>query len=123
MKMPKFHGPSFGGGVKADADLPDANIDAGGNVDLDAAIDVKAPSADINVGGPDVDLSAGGGVDVDVDKPKAGGGFKFGMKMPKFHGPSFGGGVKADADLPDANIDAGVKVDLDADVDVKAPSA
>merc|ERR1712013_828600 len=112
--MPKFHGPSFGGGIKADADLPDADIDAGAKVNLDGGVDVKAPdvSAEVDapdvdvsakVDAPDIDLSAGG--DVDVGKPK--GGFKFGLKMPKFHGPSFGGGIKADADLPDADIDAG----------------
>merc|ERR1712013_936031 len=137
LKMPKFHGPSFGGGIKANADLPDADIDAGAKVDLDGGVDVKTPDAsaevdvpDVDVSAkvdaPDVDLSAGAGGDidlsaggdVDVEKPK--GGFKFGFKMPKLSGPSFSGGVKGGV-KGDLDVDAGAKADLDGGVDVKTP--
>jgi len=45
MKMPKFHGPHFGGGAKGDVDveIPDAHIDGGGKIDLDAGVDVETP--------------------------------------------------------------------------------
>merc|ERR1712034_272139 len=156
MKMPKFHGPHFGGGVKGDVDaeMPDAHIDGGGKIDLDAGVDVETPDVTAKVDGPDVDVSAGidadvsgdvdfkGGVgvelkrdrshshsDSDDDKEKkkkdkkSKGSFNFGMKMPKFHGPHFGGRAKGevDAEMPDAHIDGGGKIDLDAGVDVETP--
>merc|ERR1712227_753892 len=137
-KMPKFHGPHFGGGAKGDIDveMPDASIDGGakvgldggihggGKIDLDAGIDVNTPDLTVKADAPDVDVSAGIGGDVDLDvdaktgKPK--GGLKFGMKMPKLHGPHFGG--KGDANLDggakldvDANIEGGGKIDIDVD--------
>merc|ERR1712019_79238 len=81
MKMPKFHGPNFGGGAKGDVNLdgPDANLDIDGKAKLDADIpdaDVKRKSPDMDVGAgadvklPDMDVKSPD-VDVDVKSPDA----------------------------------------------------
>merc|ERR1712019_113271 len=72
MKMPKFHGPNFGGGAKGDVNLdgPDANLDIDGKAKLDADI----PDADVKLKSPDMDVGAGADVklpDVDVKSPDA----------------------------------------------------
>ena len=118
MKMPKFHGPNFGGKGKADVDVPEGDAKAS-LPDVDVDIKTKSPDVNVDVEAKspdvDVDLKGSGSLDGSLSGPegkKPKGGFKFGIKMPKFHGPKFGGKVK------------GPKVDESlsgSDVEIKAP--
>merc|ERR1712000_288442 len=106
---------------------------------------IDSPDAKVSADVLDADVKVGGGAGVDIDlgrdrsgshsssddekdkekkkKDKKSKGFGFGVKMPKFHGPSFGGGAKGDVDIetPDAHIDGGAKLDVDAGVEVEKP--
>merc|ERR1712121_323957 len=113
--------------------LPDADVNLKGP-DADLNLPKGGVSGDVDVKGPDVGGGIGGGIgfgiggrkgshsDSDDDddkkkkkKDKSGGGFGFGLKMPKFHGPNFGGSGKAKGgiDGPDLDVDGKAKLDIE----------
>jgi len=152
-KLPKFHGPNFGGSRKGDihVETPEENINGTTNVAISGEIDPNTPdfkaqldapedvktgaevelpgasvktatrnldvegdgklsgdiSGDINLTTPDLSggIGIGGrrgshsseeGDDKEKKEKKSKSGFGFGLKMPKFHGPSFGGSGKGE---------------------------
>merc|ERR1712048_1279006 len=127
----KIKSPDMDIGADADVKLPDVDVKS-----PDVDVDVKSPDADINL--PKGDASAGldfglkgrkgshsstSSSDSDdggkkKKKKDKKGSFGFGIKMPKLHGPSFGGGAKDDVNLdgPDTNLDIDGKAKLDADI-------
>ncbi|XP_072407203.1 neuroblast differentiation-associated protein AHNAK [Chiloscyllium punctatum] len=115
--MPKFKMPKFGFG-SGKVEGPDVNIDA----NLPAAdVSLTGPKIEGDIDVPDVDLDVGGGSGK-IKGPK--------LKMPDFNisGPKFekpdwnlkfkGPKAGADVDVPDVNLEGGLK---GPDVNIKGP--
>ena len=67
--MPKFRGPSFGGGVKGNVDIdsPEPNLD----IDRKGEIDVDAPKIKGSISKSDLDSSTGGYVKLPEEDVKS----------------------------------------------------